>query len=333
MDFNKQRKITKGQYFTKEQIWLKPHIVKFINDSKCSIAYDPFAGAGDLINNSEQYGISEKIGLDIDDTLGWKINDSLISIPHKENSIIITNPPYLSNYSASRKKIYQEVKKYFETSIYNDLYLIALDKMLDAQDYVVAIIPETFINSNYRRKNRLVSITILEDNPFIDTDTPVCIACFNGKNKEYNKISIYKNNTKLFSFEELNNYRIYPKKNIDIKFNILDGWLGFRAVDTTNPNNTIKFDFKENFNYDWNKGIKQSSRLLSIIDINIPYNDRNKFIKECNKILRILRKQTSDIILSPFKGNMKNGVRRRRLDFLTARAILEQAYSKLFGRK
>jgi len=31
-------------------------------------------------------------------------------------------------------------------------------------------------------------------------------------------------------------------------------------------------------------------------------------------------------MLSPFKGNMKNGVRRRRLDFQTCRAIIERAY-------
>jgi RNase H-fold protein (predicted Holliday junction resolvase) len=31
------------------------------------------------------------------------------------------------------------------------------------------------------------------------------------------------------------------------------------------------------------------------------------------------------VLLSPFKGNKKNGERRRRLDYATARAILESA--------
>ena len=77
----------------------------------------------------------------MDNSLEWELNDSLISIPHIDNSIIITNPPYLSNYSASRKKIDDKVEKYFSSSSYDDVYLIALDKMTDAQDYVVAIIP------------------------------------------------------------------------------------------------------------------------------------------------------------------------------------------------
>ena len=65
--------------------------------------------------------------------------------------------------------------------------------MLKAQDDVVAIIPESFINSNYKQKERLKSITILEENPFKDTENPVCVACFDGKKKEFDKIDIYKN--------------------------------------------------------------------------------------------------------------------------------------------
>lgn len=328
MDFNK---ITKGQFFTKASLWLQPQILEFIKQSKCKIAYDPFAGAGDLINKSSMYGIKDIIGLDIDDTLGWGYNDSLDSIPHFDDSIIITNPPYLSNYSASRKKVFDEVKKYFEKSPYDDLYLIALDKMLDAQQFVVAIIPETFINSNYLRKNRLVSITILEENPFEDTDTPVCVVCFDSRVKDYSEIDIYKNDTKIFDLAKMNSFRMLPKNNLKIKFNVLDAWLGLRAVDTTDPNNMIKFDYKENFDYDWSKGIKVSSRLLSIIDVDVPNEDKSKFINKCNEILYELRNNTHDVIFSPFKGNMKNGIRRRRLDFQTARAIIEEAYYKIYG--
>ena len=36
---------------------------------------------------------------------------------------------------------------------HDDIYMIALDKMIEAQKYIVAIIPESFINSNYRQKN------------------------------------------------------------------------------------------------------------------------------------------------------------------------------------
>lgn len=314
-------------------MWLKPQIIEFINKSKCQIAYDPYAGAGDLIKCSDLYGISEIKGLDIDNNLGWEINDSLVHIPHLEDAIIITNPPYLSNYSAARKKVLDDVRQYFDNSKYDDLYLIALDRMLEAQDNVVAIIPETFINSSYAQKNKLSSITILEDNPFEDTDTPVCVVCFDGKSKDYNQISVYKNSELVSNLEHLESLRPITKNNVKIKFNEIAGWLGLRAVDTTNPENMIRFDYKENFDYDWSKGIKVSSRLLSIIEIDIPLIDRDKYILECNNILEKMRLETKDIILSPFKGNMKNGVRRRRLDFYTARAIMEEAYENLYGGK
>ena len=69
-----------GQYFTKRDIWLKENIREFILNSKCSIAYDPFAGSGDLLNVASELGFKETVGLDIDDSLGWKHNNSLIKM-------------------------------------------------------------------------------------------------------------------------------------------------------------------------------------------------------------------------------------------------------------
>ena len=173
-----------GQFFTKGELWLKPQVMDFIKKTDSSIAYDPFAGAGDLLRVAKaKCGFAEVVGLDIDEKLAWSHNDSLLNIPHIDDAIIITNPPYISSYSAARKGLVQGLAKYFATSSYNDIYLIALDKMIEAQDNIVAIIPETFINSNYEKKNLLYSITILEENPFHDTENPVIVACFDGKFK------------------------------------------------------------------------------------------------------------------------------------------------------
>lgn len=328
-----KKKVKLGQFFTKENLWLKTQIIDFITSSDCHIVYDPYAGGGDILKAITKIGITDSFGLDIDETLNWKINDSLEVIPHIENAIIVTNPPYLSNYSASRKKIYDSVAKYFEKSIYDDIYLIALDRMLEAQDFIVAIIPETFINSNYLQKDRLCSITVLEDNPFHDTDTPVCVVCFNNVKKDYKDIKVYKNDEYICSLLELEKNRLIPKNSVQISFNVLDGWLGLRAVDTTSDDDMLRFDFKENFDYDWEKGIKVSSRLLSVIDICVPNEDRKSYVDLCNKLLNERREVTSDLIFSPFKGNMKSGRRRRRLDFRTARAIMELAYEKLYWRE
>lgn len=227
----------------------------------------------------------------------------------------------------------ENLKKYFNESIYDDVYLIALDKMIEAQNYIVAIIPETFINSNFKQKDKLHSITILEDNPFNDTDTPVLVACFDGVKKELKKVKVYKNDKYINTLGDIEEMRLVPNKTVKMVFNDKTGWLGVRCVDTTNPNDMLRFDFKDNIDYDWEKGIKVSSRLLTLISIDIPEDVRKAFIDECNNILNITREKTDDIIFSPFKGNMKNGRRRRRLDFVTCRAIIEKAYFKVVLKK
>lgn len=316
-----------GQYFTKADLWLKKQVIDFIESSKRSVAYDPFAGNGDILNAVTGIGsIKKTLGLDIDKKLGWKYNDSLLNIPFCKDSIIITNPPYLSNYSASRKKLGDGLKKYFNSSMYDDIYLIALDKMLEYNDFVVAIIPETFINSNYKNKFMLNTITILEENPFEDTENPVIVACFDKSYKTLYDVKVYKNEKFVNSLGDIYDMRIIPQNSIKCSFNDVNGWLGVRCVDTTSPDDMLKFDFKENIDYDWDKGIKVSSRLLTLVDININKNKRQVFINACNDILNDIRDKSDDIILSPFKGNMKNGRRRRRLDFYTCRAIMEKAY-------
>jgi hypothetical protein len=324
------KKVKLGQFFTKEKLWLKPQIVDFIKKSNCKMAYDPYAGGGDLLKASvDVLGFKETKGLDIDSTLKWEINDSLVKIPHIDNAIIITNPPYIAKQSASRKKI--DLSKYFNSSLYDDVYLIALDKMLEAQKQVVAIIPESFINSSYKQKNKINSITILEENPFEDTENPVCVVCFDSIIKDYEHIKIYKNDEYINNLKEIQDLRLEPNNNIKITFNTLDGWLGLRAIDSTDDKTFINFDFRENFDYDWDNNIKVSSRHLSLINIDVNHERRQEFINRCNDIINQIRHDSADILLTPFKGNTKKGMRRRRLDFRLARAIMEKAYYEMKG--
>ena len=324
-----------GQFFTRGECWLRPQIKAFIVESGAHTAYDPFAGDGCLLRKAQSDidAIHKVVGLDIDNTLGWAWNDSLVNIPHLDDAIIITNPPYISNYSARRKRINESLEKYFTQTDYDDVYLLALDRMLSAQENVVAIVPETFINSPYRQKSRLKSITILEENPFSDTDTPVVVVCFDGNEKGYAEIGVYKDSDYICTLKEVEDVRIKPLNNVEMRFNDPNGWLAVRCVDTTNPSDMLRFAFKKDINYNWDKGIKASSRLLTLIDIDVPIEKRAVMIKKCNRILEDVRIKSHDIILSPFKGNMKNGVRRRRLDFLTCRAIVEKAYDAVMPKR
>ncbi len=315
-----------GQYFTRRQIWIRPQIVKFIKSARAEIIYDPFAGDGDLLKTAQKIGFRKIVGLDIDAKLKWKNNDSLINIPRIKKSMIITNPPYLTNYSAKRKKIYSKVKKYFKSSVHNDLYKIALEKCLDHGKGVI-IIPETFINSSFP-KNRINSITIVEENPFEDTENPICIVCFDGKEKPLREIYLYKNNELIGSLEKLEKLRLRPTRKFSFRFNDTSGSLALRAVDTTNPEKPIMFMRKEALTYNLLK-IKHSSRLITVIKTSFTGKQFDTLIEISNNILKEFRYKTADVLLSPFKGNKKDGSRRRRLDYSTARAILESAGEKV----
>ncbi|MBU1132214.1 hypothetical protein KKC32_03135 [Patescibacteria group bacterium] len=317
------KKQSLGQFFTKNDFWLKRHVLDFIKFTGAKIAFDPFAGGGDLLKVAQKIGFKKIKGLDIDKTLHWEQNDSLLSIPKIDNSIIITNPPYLTNYSAKRKGIYENVKKYFDICSYDDIYQLAIEKCL-TNNFGVMIIPETFINSKFP-KNRLVSITVIEDQLFSDTENPICVICFDNRNRSYDQIDVYKNNNligKLGYFEKL---RRTPHKNIYMKFNAPKGQIALRAVDTTNPLKPISFMKPEEMDYDL-ADIKHSSRLITVIEVRADSGSIDKIIEYSNQLLFDFRKKTYDVLLSPFKGNKKNGERRRRLDYMTARSFVEDAY-------
>ncbi len=318
---NKKRSL--GQFFTRNDFWLKDHILEFIKSTGAKIAFDPFAGDGDLLRAATKIGINKIKGLDIDASLNWEHNDSLLNIPKIKNSITITNPPYLTNYSAKRKGIYDNVKQYFAICNYDDIYQLAIERCL-TNDYGVMIVPETFINSAFP-KHRLVSITIIEDCLFNDTENPICVICFDNKNKTYDQINVYKNDELLGNLGYFENMRRVPHKNLYMRFNVPTGQIALRAVDTTNPKKPISFMRPEEMDYDLSE-IKHSSRLITVIEVDANRETIDKIIQYSNKFLFDFRKKTYDVLLSPFKGNKKNGERRRRLDYLTARAFLEDAH-------
>ena len=97
------KKLDLEQFNTKKETWLKSHVAKFILNSGCTHCLDPFAGGGDLLSVVQKLGNFSVEGLDVDPTLKWKVNDSLVDIPYKEDTIVVTNPPYLSKNSAARR--------------------------------------------------------------------------------------------------------------------------------------------------------------------------------------------------------------------------------------
>ncbi len=318
------RKVISGHFLTKKDCWLHPHILDFIKNRNPTVVLDPFAGEGDMLRAVQELTGCQIKGLDIQGEL-WPKNDSLLSIPPVQNGMIVTNPPYLANHSAKRKGVLEQVEGYYRKSGRDDLYQVALDRCLASCAQVVAIVPETLLNSGYDLRHA-VHVTVLHENPFSDTETPVCVVCFD-RSSEYDT-EIFSDHQKAMTLSRLNSFRLYPKKSTQIRFNVPSGRVGLRAVDMPSPDKPIEFMPRANLDYHV-AGIKVSSRLLTFIEIpQLKDDEISMLCKMANEIFSAYRKNTLGFSLSPFKGNNKAGSRRRRLDYSTARAILEQAIER-----
>ena len=320
-----------GQFNTKNDVWLRPHIAQYIRDVGASTIVDPFAGAGDLLYAVNDMPWREVIGYDIDPSLEWPINDGLLDIPYHKDAIVITNPPYLAKNSANRNDLGSY--KYFEENVYEDLYQIAIYRVLAKYEYAVFIIPETFFQSKFFHEF-IDLYTVIEENPFTDTDCPVCVVCFHKDPNDFMRFSsnnyrIYKNDRYLFSRWELDDeLKWFETRNYaHLDFNNPNGKLGLRGVDGVDPLDRICFAEPKDLNYDIDN-IKESSRAITIIDIDGAEIDE-RFLRHANILLNILRLKTRDIIFSPFKNNNKLGQRRRRLDYYWARKIIEKTMEAL----
>lgn len=319
---NKKKNL--GQYFTKVSVWLQPQVKNFIKRAVPKQIIDPFAGAGDLLMVAKNMGFKNVKGFDIDPILSWEINDSLTNIPEVKDGLILTNPPYLAKNSAKR----QGLVGYdcFLGNKFQDLYQLAIVQALESCRFSVFIIPETFINSGFF-KHYIDNITILEDNPFEDTDCPVCICCFDSDRSSFMRntkpYDIYKGDLFLFNSDEaLSRLSVYkPKSVYAIKFNDRKGNLGLRGIDGTSRHDRIRFCKPEHLDYSTNN-IKVSSRAITTIRVEVEIT--NKFINAINYCLEDYRTKTHDVFLSPFKNNNKNGTRRRRMDFKLARDFINK---------
>jgi hypothetical protein len=325
-------KVSRGSFYTTDPSWLNEPVGEFLNLSLAASGgkvLDPFAGDGHLLDlvrdvySKHPSGI-QTFGLDIQGSR-WPANDSLLGIPNRQNALILTNPPYLANHSARRKGVETLVSKYFLNSNQDNLYKIALEKALGAADFVIAIVPETFLLSSFD-KSRLVRAVVIESDLFGDTEAPALVACF-GPDKK-NDSEIYVGNSLALQLSELialRNIKVEYKNQII--FNSAIGQIGLRAVDASGGDNPIQFYSAADFGYSSEK-IKVSSRLMTYIELpDISDSEMQRIVASANYLLQEIRGKSKDLVLAPFKGNNKQGLRRRRLDYALARKLLNLAIS------
>lgn len=324
------QRVATGAHYTERRNWLCEPVIDLLRKYFGSIAdahvLDPFAGNGDMLNAVKELFNSVSIsGLDLYADK-WIKNDSLKNIPSLGAALICTNPPYLAKYSAKRKGVWPLVEEYFATTKHDDLYLLAIEKMLELGVPVIAIIPETFVTSGCFR-DRLERVVVLEKiKPFTETEVPVCVACFSAYKSgdfEYYRdeefVGLYS------SLAGAARVPLDPIKKVSIRFNDPNGLVALKAVDGVAQLDKIRFMDARNFAYS-DKKIKVSSRLMTKISVGGLSQDQvGGLVSRANEILLGIRMAGGDAALSPFKGNNKAGVRRRRLDYALARRILTAA--------
>lgn len=303
---------------------------------------EPFAGANNIVKMIQELGFNQPWDCyDIEPASDEEINgyivqkrDTIKNYPsqcsyfvnverEREIRVAITNPPYLAKNSATRKGME------FPDTEYDDLYKVALDVMLQNEDYVAAIIPESFITSNLFH-NRLYAVVSLTCKMFSDTECPVCLALFipaelKSKLKLDNDFMIYRQNIKLNNYKNIKDLLPNQKHHTAWKFNDKEGNIGIKCIDGTKE---PSIEFVDGATISSDK-IKESSRSLTRVS-GLPDNiELSVFIAECNKILNDFREKTSDVLLTSFKGLRKDNCYRRRLDFKTAKAIMDLALDNI----
>lgn len=305
--------------------------MKLIPERKKIYLLEPFAGANNIVKMIKDLDFDNKwacfdIKPDENNVVPECVinkQDTITNFP-KGYYVGITNPPYLAKNSATRAGLN------FPNTDYDDLYKLSIDVMLKNLDYVAAIIPESFINANIFH-DRIYAFISLTCKMFEDTECPVCLVLFipNWQKKEVklseNDFYVFRQNKKIGRYKILEKMKPVATISIDWKCNDPEGSIGIKCID-----GTIKpsIEFVKGNTIDRDK-IKISSRSLTRIS-GLP-NDINleSFLKKCNDRLNQYREDTSDVFLTSFKGLRKDNKYRRRLDFASAKVIMNSVVEEM----
>lgn len=226
--------------------------------------------------------------------------------------ICVTNPPYLSKNSATRRGLS------YPASEYDDLYKHCLSLILANCGYVAAIIPDSFIGSGLFQ-GRLYGVVSLTCSMFDGTDCPVCLALFTPN--ETTDFDVWNNNKKLGRYSELRKHDLSEwSEGGQWRFNAPQGSIAIKCVDGK-TNADIHFMAGSEIE---ECDVKKSNRSYVRIG-GLPDNiSLIAFIETCNKLLQEYRQQTHDCFLTSYGGLRKDGYYRKRITFKIIRRILNR---------
>ena len=272
---------------------------------------EPFAGANHIIDSLQSLGLcNEYASYDISPARkDVELRDTIEAFPTGFN-VCVSNPPWLARNSATRRGLP------YPTDRYDNLYKLCLELCLEFCEYVAVLLPASFLQSELFR-DRLDSYILLHDLLFDETENPVCLALFSAEKSR--AINIYCDDKFIGILDELEKKIPSSERKRNVKFNDPAGQLGFISFDNTREPSIRFCDVNEIKDYE----IKVSSRFITRISGD--FENVSKLIGKLNDMIRTFRDETSDILLTPFKGMRDDGQYRRRMFFSQARRFINAA--------
>lgn len=232
------------------------------------------------------------------------------------SDVVVTNPPYLAKNSTTRMGINVDFGKY------QDLYELALSKILAHSEYVAAIIPESFLTRSLF-KERLFGFVSIPENLFADTEFPVGVGLWTLDNRD--DYMVYVGSKKVGFLNEIHArtslFATVPDRSLKIVYNDPQGSLGLHAVDTPSAP-TIRYVDGDEIDSLTVKNTSRAITRISVVDSNnvslITPENLSTIVERLNILLEEYREQSYDLFLTSFKGLRKDGRYRRRLDWKTS---------------
>ena len=270
---------------------------------------EPFAGAGHLFS----YVNAEWHGYDIEpnhDAVQYR--DTFKDFPTGYR-VCITNPPYLAKTVVSRKKLPVQL-------IHEDMYLDALQLMLDNCEYVAAIVPSTFWNQKLF-KDRLYAWDKFDMQLFSDTDAPAGVAYFVPQKVEHTRTFV--NGEEIV----LTSDNTPTKTDFPVRFNPRDlAPILVNGIDTNTQNNIHLRMLQD---HDVPALVNSMGECKSTNRNHFPIE--STMVKETdlpaiNALIDQWRHETKDFFLTSFKSPMASGKYRKRISFLEVRWLLHRFY-------
>ena len=270
---------------------------------------EPFAGAGHLFS----YVNAEWHGYDIEpnhDAVQYR--DTFKDFPTGYR-VCITNPPYLAKTVVSRKKLPVQL-------IHEDMYLDALQLMLDNCEYVAAIVPSTFWNQKLF-KDRLYAWDKFDMQLFSDTDAPAGVAYFVPHKVGHTRT--YVNGEEIV----LTAHNTPTKTDFPVRFNPRD--LAPILVNGIDTNTQDNIHLRMMQDHDVPALVNSMGECKSTNRNHFPIE--STMVKEIdlpaiNAMIDQWRHETKDFFLTSFKSPMASGKYRKRISFLEVRWLLHRFY-------